>query len=44
MEQADVVVGGSGPNGMAAAVTMARGGLEVLVIEGQETIGGGARS
>lgn len=44
MEQADVVVVGSGPNGMAAAVTMARGGLEVLVIEGQETIGGGART
>lgn len=40
----DAVVVGSGPNGLSAAITIAEAGHSVLVIEGQESIGGGARS
>jgi phytoene dehydrogenase-like protein len=40
----DAVVVGAGPNGLTAACTLAAAGRSVLVVEANDTIGGGCRS
>ncbi|MFF1545092.1 NAD(P)-binding protein [Streptomyces sp. NPDC058291] len=42
--KADVTIVGTGPNGLAAAVVMARAGLRVQLFEGHREIGGGLRT
>jgi phytoene dehydrogenase-like protein len=42
--RADVVVVGAGHNGLVAATFLARAGLDVLVIEAAQTVGGAAKT
>jgi len=43
-EHYDAIIVGAGPNGLAAAIELARAGRSVCVYEANKTVGGGARS
>jgi phytoene dehydrogenase-like protein len=44
MRSYDAVIVGAGPNGFSAAIVLAKAGLTTLILEANDTIGGGARS
>lgn len=44
MKKYDAIIVGSGPNGLAAAITLQQQGLSTLIVEGADTIGGGMRT
>ena len=43
-KQYDVVIIGSGPNGLSAGIYLVQKGLKVLIIEASATVGGGTRT
>ena len=42
--ETEVIVVGAGPNGLAAAIEMARSGFRVTMLEAADAVGGGART
>lgn len=44
MKKHDVVIVGSGPNGLSAGIFLASQGLDVLILEKEATVGGGMRT